>query len=104
MSEDGAWQCGDGHMFQYEPPPASPPWCIRTTCHAGDFRWIIKDEVTSRDWVHMSMEDRRRFSEVGGRDQFAKNKPSLGGTESCRAVSDDTVTSDVPAEPEQAKS
>jgi hypothetical protein len=38
-------------MFRYEPPPAWPPWCIRTDCSAGDFRWIIKDKVTGRDWL-----------------------------------------------------
>jgi hypothetical protein len=38
-------------MFRYEPPPAWPPWCPKPECHAGDFRWIIKDEVTSRDWL-----------------------------------------------------
>src|SRR6476660_7084471 len=26
--QDGAWQCGAGHMFRYEPPPAWPPWCF----------------------------------------------------------------------------
>jgi hypothetical protein len=49
--QDGAWQCGAGHMFRYEPPPASPPWCFKPDCHAGNFRWIIKDEVTSQDWL-----------------------------------------------------
>lgn len=49
--QDGAWQCGRGHMFRYEPPPASPPWCPKPGCHAGNFRWIIKDEVTSKDWL-----------------------------------------------------
>jgi hypothetical protein len=48
---EGAWQCGAGHMFRYEPPPASPPWCAKPDCHAGDFRWIIKDEVTADDWL-----------------------------------------------------
>ena len=51
MSQDGAWQCGAGHIFRYEPPPAWPPWCIKGGCDAGDFRWIIKDEVTGRDWL-----------------------------------------------------
>jgi hypothetical protein len=50
IQEEGAWQCGAGHMFRYEPPPASPPWCAKTGCQAGDFRWIIKNEVTDRDW------------------------------------------------------
>jgi hypothetical protein len=49
--EEGAWQCGDGHMFRYEPPPTTPPWCGKEGCQAGDFRWIIKDEVTGRDWL-----------------------------------------------------
>jgi hypothetical protein len=49
---EGAWQCSDGHMFRYEPPPASPPWCGRAGCHAsGSFVWIIKDEVPARDWL-----------------------------------------------------
>lgn len=50
-TDEGAWQCGDGHMFRYEPPPASPPWCVVLGCKAGDFRWILKDEVTGRDWL-----------------------------------------------------
>jgi hypothetical protein len=49
--QEGAWQCGAGHMFRYEPPPASPPWCPKPECHAGNFRWIVKDEVTSKDWI-----------------------------------------------------
>src|SRR4051794_33129934 len=47
-TEHGAWQCSNGHMFRYEPPPASPPWCAKTGCQAVNFRWIIKDEVTER--------------------------------------------------------
>jgi hypothetical protein len=49
--EEGAWQCGDGHMFRYQPPPAFPPWCGKIKCKAGNFRWILKDEVTSGDWL-----------------------------------------------------
>ncbi len=49
--DDGAWQCGDGHMFEYEPPPASPPWCPTIACRSMDFRWIVKDDVTGRDWL-----------------------------------------------------
>jgi hypothetical protein len=38
-------------MFRYEPPPAWPPWCANAKCNTGGFRWIIKDEVNSRDWL-----------------------------------------------------
>jgi hypothetical protein len=49
---EGAWQCSDGHMFRYEPPPAWPPFCAVAGCFArGEFRWILKDDVTSRDWI-----------------------------------------------------
>jgi hypothetical protein len=51
VTDDGAWQCGAGHVFGYEPPPASPPWCVVLGCKAGDYRWIVKDEVTERDWI-----------------------------------------------------
>jgi hypothetical protein len=48
---EGLWQCPDGHMYAYEPPPAYPPFCGRVGCFApGEHRWIIKDEVTGRDW------------------------------------------------------
>jgi hypothetical protein len=49
--EDGAWMCGVGHMFHYEAPPAEPPWCGHPECQALGFVWIIKDDVTSRDWI-----------------------------------------------------
>jgi hypothetical protein len=42
-------------MFRYEPPPASPPWCAKARCQAGNFRWIIKNEVTERDWPPTDM-------------------------------------------------
>jgi hypothetical protein len=38
-------------MFRYSPPPSWPPWCAVSGCLAGDFRWIIKDEVTGQDWL-----------------------------------------------------
>ena len=47
----GAWQCEAGHMFRYEAPPASPPWCKEVGCETGSFRWVQKDEVTSEDWI-----------------------------------------------------
>jgi hypothetical protein len=49
--QEGAWQCGAGHMFRYEPPPGWPPWCALIDCHAGDFRWIVKDDVNGQDWL-----------------------------------------------------
>jgi hypothetical protein len=50
--EEGAWMCSDGHMFRYARPPAYPPWCAVEGCRAtGKFVWIVKDEVTSRDWL-----------------------------------------------------
>ena len=48
---EGAWMCGDGHLFRYEPPPSYPPWCGNAKCFAGGFKWIIKNEVTERDWL-----------------------------------------------------
>lgn len=38
---DGMWQCPDGHLFRYEPPPAYPPWCGHPGCFAGgEITWI----------------------------------------------------------------
>lgn len=51
QEQEGAWQCGNGHMFRYEPPPLRPPWCVKTTCLNLDFRWILRDEVTGKDWL-----------------------------------------------------
>lgn len=47
----GAWQCGNGHMFRYEPPPESPPWCSKIDCRSMNFIWIIKNDITGRDWL-----------------------------------------------------
>lgn len=48
---EGAWKClKNGHWFKYEPPPAWPPWCAIEGCDSPGFVWIVKDDVTGKDW------------------------------------------------------
>lgn len=48
--DEGAWKCGNGHWFAYAPPPAWPPWCAIEGCESAMLLWIVKDDVTSKDW------------------------------------------------------
>lgn len=81
--QEGAWQCGNGHMFRYEPPPASPPWCSKTDCRSMSFAWIIKDEVTGRDWLPDEPDDeptedftiRRTISADGSIIEWLPHRP-----------------------------
>lgn len=64
IEPEGAWQCGNGHMFRYEPPPASPPWCARAECYSMSFIWILRDEATDRDWLPDAWQPVKRHDSI----------------------------------------
>jgi hypothetical protein len=99
--EEGAWQCGDGHMFFYAPPPAYPPWCSKPGCFAkGEFKWIIKDEVTSRDWPpkppQSSEEMRLTTREVRQVEEALEEEPPVFEYDSGPEVDDQGGMSEFP--------